>query len=160
MGVMRDAIRGGIAGGVATAVMDLVTTGFMQGQSEEELAREEAARPNGKPALENLVDDLGWRRGRGFGRRRSIVSSGIHFGLGVVPGALYGVLRDRVPLVGSMRGLVYGAGLWALNDEYLNTRLGYAGPYEAYPAKTHLRGLVGHLALGGATDTVIDALGG
>ncbi len=38
--------------------MDLVTTGLMQGQSEETKQREEAARPNGKGSVENPVDRL------------------------------------------------------------------------------------------------------
>jgi hypothetical protein len=56
--------------------------------------------------------------------------------------------------------MVYGFLLWAINDEYLATRLGIAAPPEAYPPETHLRGLVGHLVLGVVTDTGIDVLGG
>jgi hypothetical protein len=47
-----------------------------------------------------------------------------------------------------------------MNDEYLNTRLGLAGPPEAYPAEAHLRGLVGHVVLGSITNSGIEALGG
>ena len=47
-----------------------------------------------------------------------------------------------------------------VNDEFLNTRLGLAAPFGAYPIETHLRGLVGHLVLGVATDTTIELLGG
>ena len=50
--------------------------------------------------------------------------------------------------------------VWAVNDEYLNTRLGLAGPFAAYPIETHFRGLVGHVVLGVATDTGISLLGG
>jgi hypothetical protein len=56
--------------------------------------------------------------------------------------------------------LIYGFLLWAINDEYANTALGLAAPPEAYPAETHLRGLVGHLVLGALTDSGVDALGG
>ena len=80
--------------------------------------------------------------------------------LGIVPGAAYGVLRRRVPLVGAARGLVFGAILWAVNDEYAATALGIAAPPDAYPVETHARGLVGHLVLGGSIDTVVDVLGG
>ena len=84
----------------------------------------------------------------------------IHYGLGIVPGALYAVARNRLPLVGAAGGLLFGAALWALNDEYLNSALGLAAPFGAYPVETHVRGLVGHLALGGATDSILDLLGG
>ena len=88
-----------------------------------------------------------------------MVEQAVHFGLGVVPGALYATMR-RAPFGGATRGIALGLLLWALNDEYLNTRLGLAGPYDAYPPETHLRGLVGHLALGVTTDMTIHVLGG
>jgi hypothetical protein len=156
-----DALRGAIAGGVAVWVMDLVTTGLLDQQSAETTRREQAARPNGKGSVENLVDLLAERwnleldddvRGRAAGA--------IHYGLGVVPGAIYGAARGRVPGVGVARGLGYGLALFAVNDEWANTALGLAGPPEDYPPETHLRGAVGHLVLGAVTDTGIDVLGG
>jgi hypothetical protein len=68
-----------------------------------------------------------------------------HYGLGVVPGALFGMLRGRAPLIGWGRGLLYGALLYARNDEYFNTALGLV----AHPRHTPPRrnpGLDGHLA--------------
>jgi hypothetical protein len=141
--------------------MDLVTTGLTEGQSEASKRREEAARPNGKSSVTNLVDRLD--AGLGLGLResqRATTAQVIHFSLGVLPGALYGLLRHRVPLLGAKRGVVFGALLWAVNDEYLNSRLGLAGPFEAYPAETHWRGLVGHVVLGVTTDNMIDVLRG
>jgi uncharacterized membrane protein YagU involved in acid resistance len=154
-------IRGAVAGGIATWVMDLTTTGMLQGQSPEVNHREEQARPNGKGAVTNLVDRLQ----AAFDVQlddaaRSAVETGIHFGLGIVPGAIYALLRDRVPLLGAGRGMLYGVLLWAVNDEILNTRLGLAGEFGAYPAETHGRGLVGHLVLGVGTDAAVTALGG
>lgn len=156
-----DLARGAIAGAMATWVMDLVTTGMLEGQSEASRRREEAARPNGKPAVENLLDRL--ERAGGFQLdegQRAMAGQAIHFGLGVLPGALYAVTRRRLPLLGAGGGALYGMLLWALNDEYLNTRLGLAAPFEAYPPETHWRGLVGHAVLGVMTDTGIDLLGG
>ena len=156
-----DALRGGVAGAVATALMDLVTTGLSEGQSKETTQREAAASPNGKSSVANLVDRLERSSGLALDPdQRAIAERAIHYGLGVVPGALYGAFRGRVPLLGAWRGLLYGAILWALSDEYLNAKLGLAGPFEAYPLETHLRGLVGHLVLGAVTDTGVDVLGG
>lgn len=159
--MLGDALRGAVAGAAATWLMDLVTTGLLQGQSEDVTAREQAARPNGKSAVANLVDRLE----RSFGlsldeRQRSQLSQVIHYGLGVGPGAAYAVIRRRLPLVGAGHGLLYGVLLWALNDEYLNTTLGLAGPFDAYPIETHWRGLIGHAVLGVATDVGIDLLRG
>jgi hypothetical protein len=47
-----------------------------------------------------------------------------------------------------------------VNDEVLNTWLGLAGAFDAYPAETHWRGLVGHVVLGITTDATVTALGG
>jgi len=140
--------------------MDLVTTAMFDRQDPKVTKREEKARPNNQPALTNLVDRLAEQTGAELTQEQSeSLVSILHYALGVVPGAIYGVLRG-VPLARSVNGAFYGVALWAINDEYLNTRLGLAGPFDAYPAETHLRGLVGHLVLGITTDTGISLLGG
>ena len=158
---LGDIVRGAMAGAAATWVMDQVTSGMLASQPPDVTEREKAARPNGQTALENLVD----RVADSFDleldpEAKATVTQIAHYGLGVVPGAAYGLLRHRVPLVGAARGLLYGFALWAVNDEYLATRLGIAAPPDAYPPETHLRGLVGHLVLGIVTDAGIDTLGG
>ena len=155
-----DAARGGLGGLVGTWLMDLVTSGMLEGQSEDSRRREDAARPNGSSSVANLVDRLDGQLGLDLDdSQRAIAAQIVHFGLGVVPGAAYAVLRRRVPFVAAGRGLLYGVTLWAVNDEYLNTALGLAGPFDAYPLETHWRGLIGHAVLGVATDTAIDVLG-
>lgn len=157
---MNAAMRGAIAGAVGTWLMDLVTTGVLEGQSKQTLQREKAASPHGKSSIANLIDRIEVTTGIALEPgQRSIAMNAIHFGLGIVPGALYGALRDRVPFLGAGRGVMYGLVLWAVNDEYLNSKLGLAGPFGAYPLESHWRGLVGHIALGVATDTGIDVLG-
>ncbi len=153
--------RGAIAGAAATWLMDQATTAMMSAQRPEVTAREEAAQPNGKDAISNLLDRLEKPLGTRLDEdQRAVALQAIHYGLGVVPGALYAVTRHRLPLVGAAGGLLFGAALWALNDEYLNSALGLAAPFGTYPVETHIRGLVGHLALGGATDSILDLLGG
>jgi hypothetical protein len=153
-------IRGAIAGSVATWVMDLVTTSLYEAQPKEVTAREQAALPNGKSSVENLVDRIEALSGMQPGdRQRALLAQGIHYSLGAVPGALYVTMRRRVPLIGAGGGLLYGAALFLINDEWLNWRLGLAGPPQAYPPQTHFRGLVGHLVLGAVTDSVADLLG-
>jgi hypothetical protein len=159
--ILGDAIRGGVAGAAGTWVMDQVTTAMLQAQDPEVTAREEAARPNDKSAVDNLIDRVTETLGVELSDdQRGTAAQVVHFGLGVLPGALFAVLRRRVPLVGWGGGLLYGALLWAVNDEWANTQLGLAAPPEAYPSETHLRGLVGHLVLGSMTNSGIDALGG
>lgn len=159
--IVGDALRGAISGGVAVWVMDLVTTGYQASEPAADRRREEAARPNGQSSVANLVDRIDAQAGLGLDApAKSRATNVVHYALGVVPGALYGALRGRIPGVGAGRGLLYGGLLFAVNDEYANTALGLAGPPEAYPVGTHARGAVGHLVLGAITDTGIDVLGG
>lgn len=150
------AARGALAGAIGTWVMDLVTTAMYERESAEDRAQEEAAWPNGKPSVPNMVD-LGSRI-TGVpvpDEVRPMVEQTTHYLLGVGPAVLYALLRHRVPVLGAGRGLFYGMLLFAVNDELANTALGMAGPPEAYPMSAHLRGLVGHVALGVATDLAL-----
>lgn len=89
---LAGAARGALAGAAATWLMDLVTTGMLGGQSEETTRREEAARPNGKPAVANLTDRIETAAGVSFtDAQRTIATRAIHSGLGIVPGARYGI---------------------------------------------------------------------
>ena len=153
-------LRGGVAGGVATVLMDRATEAIQKRQSEADAVREAVARPNGRQAVENLVELAASRTGIGLDEAsRAAAVNIVHYGLGVAPGAVYALLRHRVPLLGAGRGLFYGALLWAVNDELANTVLGTAGPPDAYPLSTHVRGLAGHLVLGVGTDVGIDLIG-
>jgi hypothetical protein len=159
--VVRDAVRGAIAGAAATWAMDQVTTLLYLVQSKEVTAQEAAAQPNGKSSVANLVDRFeATTRLRVPKKRRPLVEQVVHYSLGVLPGALYGVVRRWIPATRARAGVAYGLALFAANDEYLNTRLGLAGPPAAYPLETHFRGFAGHAVLGAATETGIQLLGG
>jgi hypothetical protein len=161
MGILWDLTRGAVAGAAGTWVMDMVTTGIVDQQSKESAEAEAAARPKGQTSVDNLVELLESRLGIMVPQdQRPAVTQAIHYALGVVPGAAYAVLRRRLPVAGALNGLLYGALLFAVNDEWANTVLGLSGPPEAYPTETHLRGLVGHLALGVTTDAALAVLPG
>jgi hypothetical protein len=156
-----DAIRGALAGAAATWFMDRVTTGILEAQPRDVTAQEEAARPNGKSSVTNLVDRVEAVSGLVVPTaRRPLIEMVFHYALGILPGAMYGVLRRYLPVARLGRGFAYGLALFAVNDEYLNTKLGLAGPISAYPPETHFRGLAGHAVLGVATETGIQVLGG
>lgn len=159
--MIRNAIRGAIAGVAATWAMDRITTVLYDVQAPEVTELEAAARPNGKGSVANLVDRVSARTGIAVPpERRPMVESLLHYALGAVPGAIYGVLRRWVPFARIGAGLGYGLALFVANDEYANTKLGLAGPISAYPAETHFRGLAGHAVLGVATESGIQLLGG
>lgn len=155
--MLRDLIRGAVAGTFATWLMDQVTSSLYQGQSEAVTARETEARPDGKSSVELMLERIEETSGVEVPTdQRGLALQLIHYALGAVPGALYVFARERIPGVGAARGLLYGALLFLINDEYLNWRLGFAGSPGSYPTETHMRGLVGHLVLGGTTDVLAD----
>jgi hypothetical protein len=158
--LIGDAFRGALAGAAATWAMDQVTTVMLSVQAPEVTKQEEAARANGKSSVTNLVDKVEAQTGLVVPRkRRPLVEQAVHYALGAVPGALYGIAR-HVPFLRAGNGLLYGLGVYALNDNYVNTKLGLASSPQAYPPETHLRGLAGHAVLGVATETGIQLLGG
>lgn len=159
--MLRDALRGALAGAAATWLMDQVTTGLYEAQPAEVTKQEASGRPEGKSSVTLMVDRFEAETGLSVpAARRPLVENLVHYALGVVPGAIYGVVRRHVPFARLGRGLAFGLAVFALNDEYLNTKLGFAGPFDAYPPETHLRGLAGHAVLGVATETGIQVLGG
>jgi hypothetical protein len=161
MSIVGDAIRGGLAGAAATFAMDQFTSVMLASQAKEVTRQEEAARPNGKGSVANLVDRLEVETGYAVPKdQRPMVEQLLHYALGIIPGAIYGVLRRWVPLARLGSGVAFGLLLFAANDEYMNTKLGLSGPMDAYPPETHLRGLAGHAVLGVATETGIQLLGG
>jgi hypothetical protein len=159
--MMATLLRGAVAGAAATWLMDAATTAMQKLQPPADADRERAAWPNGQPSVMNLVDRIVVWLGVDLDERSRAVAAGVtHYVLGIAPGALYAVLRTPLPAVSAGRGLVFGALLWAVNDEFLNTRLGLAGPPTAYPLMTHVRGLIGHLVLGVGTEVGIVTLAG
>ena len=81
-------------------------------------------------------------------------------GRGVIPAAVYGALRDRVGILGALRGLIFGAMTFVAGDEYAGPKLGIAAPPSMYPWQAHGRGLAAHLAFGAATDAALRVLKG
>ena len=157
--IMGQAVAGAVAGAVATVVMDAVTARIQAKQGAADEAREQAARPNGKDPASNLADHAIAMTGRRLAPpQRRALATVTHYALGALPGVGYALLRRPLPVPAVARGALYGAVLWAINDELLNTLSGAAGPPSSYPASSHLRGLAGHVALGVSTDLALTAL--
>jgi hypothetical protein len=141
--------------------MDQVTTVMLALQAPEITAREERARLRGKSSVTNLVEKVEAQTGLALPpKRRPLVEEVVHYALGALPGALYGITRRWIPFARAGNGLLYGLAVFAVNDEYLNTKLDLASPPQAYPAETHVRGFAGHAILGVTTETGIQLLGG
>jgi len=158
-GFGADAAKGALAGAAGVWLMDRVGWALYRREDPAALAREHAARPDGKDpahvAAGRLAEAVGVELSPG---QPHPVGSAVHYALGVVPAILYAPLRHRLGVPGIGRGLLYGLGLFLVNDELLNPALGLASGPAAYPWQAHARGLVAHLVLGVATDAALDAL--
>lgn len=80
-----------------------------------------------------------------------------HYGLGMLPGALYATARRTKPSLGTGCGTLYGLGLFVLMDETAAPLTGIASAPGRYPWQAHARGLVAHLVLGVTTEACLRA---
>jgi len=153
-----DLLKGVAAGIVATWVIDRVDW-FMYGlESDETHRRTWAARPEGKDPAHVIASRASEALGAGAIPQDHPAGTAVHWAIGVAPVALYGALRERVPVVGAGRGLAFGFGMFVAEDEVINPALGFAAGPTAYPWSPHARGLVAHLVYGLVADAVLRAL--
>ena len=148
---------GAVAGAAGVWVMDQVGWALYRGENDAAVRRELEARVDGKDVAHVAAGKIAGLVGKSLTPEQPHPAGiAVHYTLGIVPGALYGALRHRVPALTAGHGLAYGLGLFIVNDELLNPLLGLASGPAAYPWQAHARGLVAHLALGVATDMVLD----
>jgi hypothetical protein len=148
MGNHRSIVAGAVAGYVASRTMDAVTTVFHGRQSEASRRREQELAPGG--ALVQLGTQLGAAAGRELDPAAAgRVGVAVHRTLGVTYGVIAAGLVERgwrpVPA-----GLAVGAMAFLVVDE--GTALPMATPY---PLVSHLRGVVGHAAVGGTIGVLL-----
>jgi uncharacterized membrane protein YagU involved in acid resistance len=152
-------LRGLVAGAIGAFVMDRATWVFQDSQKRQTIERERMAWPEGL----DVSHALGYRLARLAGvavekDQPSTLGMVTHYLLGIAPAILYAALRERDLRFAADRGMLYGVLIFALWDEGLSVATRIAGPPQDYPWQTHLRGLVGHLALGAATHLALSAL--
>lgn len=153
-----DLLKGAIAGGIATWVMDQVTAFFYQRESRKARRREERAR-GGESAYQRGAERVAEAAGKKLTRETSArAGRALHWTLGVGAGAAYGVLRRRVRLAGRGHGVGFGAGFFLFVDETVVPLLGLTPGPGAFPWQTHVRGLSGHIVFGTVADAVFATL--
>ena len=158
-GLVGDLVKGAIAGAVGVWALDKVTWYLWDREDPRLLQQEREARPEGLDPAHVMANRAAEALGTELTPKQPHPAGiGVHYGLGVMPGALYGALRKRVGGVGAAGGMLYGLGLFLMQDEGLNPILGTSGKPTEYPWQAHARGLVGHLVLGAATHVTLNAL--
>jgi hypothetical protein len=152
-------VKGALAGAAGVWLMDQVGWFLYRREDPRAVLQEEKARVKGMDVAHVAENKMATAFGAKLSPRQpNPAGIAVHYALGIVPGALYGPLRRRVPGLSAGRGLGYGLGLFLLNDELMNPLLGLASGPTAYPWQAHARGLISHLVVGAATHAGIDAL--
>lgn len=152
-----DALAGVAAGVLATWVMSKVTTFLYEHEDPDARNAEDEAR-GGKTAFGIAAEKLAETAGLQLSdEQRQRFGSGLHWGLGAGAGAVYGVLRHRLPPARWGSGVAFGTAFWALVDEGATTVLGLTPPPQEFPWQAHARGLAGHVVFGVTADLALRA---
>lgn len=155
--IARDTVIGLFSGYAGIKVMDPVTTKFQEMETEEDKRRE-------KEVSQSVAYDVAARKvARSIGLQLSDeqvpkVGMILHYGLGLWAGPLYMWLRRTTSLSPMSSAVVVAMMIFLGVDEGLNYALGFSAPPGDYPVATHVRGLVGHLALGVTTAVAAESL--
>ena len=157
--VVNSLAKGAIAGAVGVWLMDRFTWFWYSHESTKSLVQERTAQKGGRyapnAAGKKLTDTLGLQLPQ---KQQYVVGRSIHYFMGIAPGALYALKRDRFRQLGLWRGPLYGLSLFISFDEVIVPALGFASRPAAYPWQAHARGFIAHLILGLTTDVVISLL--
>ncbi len=152
-----EIVAGVIGGIVATEVNDFVEQVFWHATPEREKAREpeteddSSADAAARKLLECVQDEPSEAQ-------REAVKTTIHFGLGAGWGPLYCWLRRNTRMTPTAAGITSGIALSLIVDEALNPLLRITPPPHAYPASSHVRGLVTHAVWGLVCGAVAEPL--
>jgi hypothetical protein len=145
--LLDDLVKGALAGTVATWVMGQATTFLYEQESKQARKAEDEARGNRTAygvAAEKAAGAVGVDLAD---EQRQTVGAAIHWALGAGAGAMYGLLRNRLPGADAGAGLVFGTAFWLLIDEGANYALRLTPGPTAFPWQTHARGLAAHATL-------------
>jgi hypothetical protein len=148
------AAAGAAAGTLAVWVMDRFDWFAYNRMPEEDRQRTVQARPDGKDPAHVMASKVASLAGKQISQPHP-AGIAVHYSLGMLPGAIYGALYDKVPLLSAGRGSVFGLGLFLAQDEGLNALTGLSGKPSEYPWQDHARGLAAHVLFGVVTDTTI-----
>lgn len=155
------AAMGMVAGAIGVWALDRADYFMWDREDPETRAATAAVRPHGEAPAGVLVSEIEEATGRQLDdRQHDAAEQVVHYAIGIGPAVGYALLRDKLPGRGPARGLLYGLGIFLVQDEGINavTRLG-ANPGE-YPWQDHGRGLIAHLVYGLTTELALNAMEG
>ncbi len=155
--LLIDVAVGLAAGLAATKMYGYAQQAFYRPMPRHVRRQEERARPapSSQVAAEKTAESLGYSLDE---RQRELAGAAVHYGLGATWGPIYSLLRRHGGMQPLGAGFLTGATLSLIVDEGLTPVLGFSAPNRDYPALTHVRGFLNHLAYGAAVAVTAEAL--
>ena len=156
--IVRQLTYGMVGGAIGTIVMEQLATLIYRFEDPKKKKQEEEIRK------ESPYDTMARRIANDILRVHlsdediRLLGQLLHWGYGIGWGAIYGLMRDRIPAVRKAAGLPFGIVFSLIGDEALNTALKLTPPPQAYPIDSHIRGLVAHIVYTATAEGVIRTL--
>lgn len=158
-GMLSKALMGAAAGAVGVWALDRTDWLMWNHEDEDAKLRTNAVRPYGEPPAHVLTHKAEELAGVDpTPEQHEIAGVVTHYGIGIGPGVAYALFRDKLPGRGVLRGLLFGLGVFAVQDELLNAGSGLGAKPGKYPWQAHARGLVSHLAFGVTTELMLNSM--
>ena len=153
--VWKGLVAGAVGGLVGTFVMTRFQNAMarlgenLQSNGDRSEQRQEAGEPATVKAAQAITKRIS---GKSIPEdQKELAGEVVHYAMGIVNGALYGMVVERVPTPRASAGLLFGGGVWAVADEVAVPALKLSGMPWEYGASTHASALVAHLVYGGTT---------
>jgi putative membrane protein len=87
-------------------------------------------------------------------KEKQIAGPLMHYAMGTLTGAMYGVVREAEPELPAGEGLLFGGTVWMVADNIAVPALGLSKPPIQYPISTHMYALASHLVYGFTAELV------
>jgi hypothetical protein len=160
--MVEGLLLGGIAGAVGVVAMDAVGWFLYRREDAAALEQERAARASGLDTAHAAANKMANAVGVNLSPPQPHpLGIAVHYSLGVIPGALFGLLLmlNGLEWLAAGYGLFYGFILYVFQDQLMAPLLGLASGPTKYPWQAHARGLITHLILGVVTYLAFITLG-
>lgn len=156
--LLTTALIGAAAGAFGVWALDRLDWWMWRREDPKARRRTVAVRPGGEPPAQALVSKVEEAAGSELSpQSHELAGQIVHYSIGIAPAIAYALCRDKLPGQGLSRGALFGLGLFASQDEVLNSVTGLGAKPQAYPWQAHARGLLAHTLYGVATELALDA---
>lgn len=152
--ILKDALLGALGGIAGTMAMGKLSSFLYKFESEEKKHKEETLRK--QPPYQTMAEKMARNilNKELTDQQKKKAGMALHWAYGIGWGALYGVLRKRVPMLSKAAGLPFATAFTLIGDEGMNTAFGVTPPPREFPWEAHARGYAGHIAFTATLEAV------